>query len=75
MIFTNLTMSKTQTDFSRLESHYEEKVYFVSLSSQEFLVLIWPTSEGWKTELNMMPHRGFQPRTPGMGITFTETYI
>ena len=37
----------------RLQSHYEETAYFFSFSSQEFLVLNWSTSEGWKTELTL----------------------
>ena len=35
---------------SRQQSHNDETVYFLPLSPQEFLVLIWWTSEGWKTE-------------------------
>ena len=31
---------------SRLQSHHEEAVYFLPLSSQKFLVLILSTSEG-----------------------------
>ena len=38
---------------SRLQCHYEETVYSVLLSPQEFLVLIWSTSEGWKAESMM----------------------
>ena len=32
---------------SRLQSHYKETVYFLPLSPQKFLVLIWSTLEGW----------------------------
>ena len=39
----------------RLQSHYEEAVYFLPLSSQKFLVLIWSTSE---------PPSGFEYGTP-----------
>ena len=35
---------------SRLQSHFEQAVYFFPLSSQKFLVLILSTSEGWKAE-------------------------
>ena len=37
---------------SRLQSHYKEIVYFLPVSSQKFLVLIWSTSEEWKGELS-----------------------
>ena len=40
---------------SRQQCHYEETVYSVLLSPQEFLVLIWSTSEGWKAESMMEP--------------------
>ena len=41
---------------ARLQSHYEETDYFLTLITQEFLVLIWSTSEGWKTVyLGAMP--------------------
>ena len=40
---------------SRLQCHYEETVYSVLVSPQEFLVLIWSTSEGWKAESMMEP--------------------
>ena len=32
----------------RATEHYEEAVYFLPLSFQKFLVLIWSTSEIWK---------------------------
>ena len=44
---------------SRLHSYYEETVYFSSLSPQEFLVLIWSTSEEWKAESGT-PRLGIQ---------------
>ena len=40
---------------SIVSSHYEETVYFLPLSSQKFLVLIWSTSEGWKAESTLEP--------------------
>ena len=40
---------------SRLLSHYEEELYFLPLSSQRFLVLIWLTSEGRKAESTLEP--------------------
>ena len=50
-------------------SHFEEAVYFLSFSSQSFLVLILLTSEeGWKVESTLEPPSGFEPGTPGMGI-------
>ena len=53
---------------SRLHSHFEEAVYFLSLSSQKFLVLILSTSEGWKTESNLESPSNFEYGTPGLGI-------
>ena len=44
---------------SRLQSSYEEAVYFLPLSSQIFLVLIWSTWERWKTESTLEPPSGF----------------
>ena len=43
---------------SELQSHYEEAVYFLLLSSQRSLVLIWSTLEGQKAESNLEPPRG-----------------
>ena len=34
-------------------SHFEEKVYFLPVSSQKFLVLILSTSEGWKANVDL----------------------
>ena len=52
----------------RLQNHYKEAAYFLSLSSQRFVVLIWLTLEGWKAELSLKPPSGFEHRTPGLGI-------
>ena len=52
----------------RLQNHYKEAAYFLSLSFQRFLVLIWSTLEGWKAELSLKPPSGFEHRTPGLGI-------
>ena len=49
-------------------SHFEEAVYFLSLSSQKFLVLILSTSEGWKAESTLEPRSSFEQGTPGLGI-------
>ena len=49
---------------SKLQSHYEETVYFLPLSSQNILVLIWSTLEGWKAEPTLEPTSGFEPGTP-----------
>ena len=46
---------------SRLQSRFEEAVYFLSLSSWKFLVLIWSTTEGWKAELTLEPPSGWDP--------------
>ena len=47
-------------------SHFEEAVYFITLSSQKLLVLILSTSEGWKTESTLEPTNGFDHETPGL---------
>ena len=49
-------------------SHFDEAVYFLPLSSQKFLTLILPTSEGWKSESTLEPPSGFEHGTPGLGI-------
>ena len=41
-------------------SHLEEAVYFLPFSSQNFLVLILSTSEGWKAEFTLEPLSGFE---------------
>ena len=38
---------------SRLHSQNLETVFFLSLSHQEFLVLIWLAMKGWKAELTL----------------------
>ena len=46
---------------SRLQSHYDEAVYFLPLSSHKFLVvLIWSTSEIWKAESTLELPSGFE---------------
>ena len=52
----------------RLQSHYEDAVYFLPLSSEKFLVPIWSTSEGWKAESTLEPPGGFEHRTIGLWI-------
>ena len=47
---------------------FEETIYFFQLSPQEFLVLVFLTSEGWKDESTLEPHSGFEHGTPGLGI-------
>ena len=42
---------------SRLQSYYEESNYFLPLSPQKFLVLIWSTRERWKAESTLEPRR------------------
>ena len=41
-------------------SHFEEAVYFLSLSSQELLVFILSTSEEWMAESTMESPSGFE---------------
>ena len=53
---------------TRLQSHYQEVVYFLPLNSQKFLVLIWSTLEGRKAELTLEVPSGFKHGTPGLGI-------
>ena len=45
---------------SRMQSHYEETVYFLPLSPNKFMILIWSTSERWKAEL--VPSSGFEQK-------------
>ena len=47
---------------------YEETVYFLPLSFQKFLVLIWSTLERWKAESTLEPPSGFEHGTSGLGI-------
>ena len=51
---------------SKLQSHYDEPAYFLSLSPQEVLVLIWSTLEGWKASWPWS--QSVSPGTPGLGI-------
>ena len=58
----------------KLQSQYEdEAVYFLPFGSQEFQVLNWSTSEGWKAELTLRPSSSFEPRTPGLEIQYLTT--
>ena len=57
---------------SRLHCHYEETVYFLPLSPQEFLILIWSTSQGWKAESTLEPPSGFEPGNAGLGIQYSN---
>ena len=56
------------------QSHFEEAVYFLPLSSQKFLVLILSTSGGWKAESTLEPPSGFEHGTPGLGIQRLNHY-
>ena len=53
---------------SRLRSHNEEAVYFLPLSSQNFLILIWLILVGRKTESTLEAPSGVGHRNPGLGI-------
>ena len=53
---------------SVLLCHYEETVYFLPLSSQDALLLIWLTQEELKAEFTLESTIGFEPGTPGLGI-------
>ena len=56
------------------ESHFEEAVYFLPLSSQKFLVLILSTLEGWKAESTLEPPSGFEHETSELGIQHPNHY-
>ena len=60
---------------SRLQSHFEEAVYFLPLSFQKFLVVIWLTSEGWKAESTLEQPSGFKHETPGLVIQQLNHYV
>ena len=49
-------------------SHFEEAVSFLPLSFLKFMVLILPTTEGWKVESTLEPPSDFEHGTPGLGI-------
>ena len=49
-------------------SHFKEAVYFLPLSSQNILVLILSTSEGWKPESTLEPASGIEHGTPGLAM-------
>ena len=53
---------------SMLQSHQEEIVYFLPISPQKFLVLLWSTSERWKAEFTLEPTSSFELGTPRLGI-------
>ena len=49
---------------SKQQSYYEETTYFLPLSPQEILVLIWSTLKGWKAVSTLKPPlNGFELRT------------
>ena len=52
---------------SRLQSHYEETVYFLTLTPEKFQVLIWSTLEGWKVESTLKLPNRFEPMDPWIG--------
>ena len=47
-----------------------EIVFFLHFNSQEFQVLNWLTSEGWKAELILQTPSGFELRTPELKIQY-----
>ena len=54
---------------SELQSHHEEKIYFLSQSPQ-LLVLIRSTLERWKAKSTSEPSRYFEPGTPRLVIQY-----
>ena len=53
---------------SRRQSHYEETVYFLPQSFQEYPVLISSISEGWKVESTLGPLSDLESGVPELGI-------
>ena len=49
-------------------SHFEEEVYFLTLSFQKFLVLVSSTLKGWKDKSTLEPPSGFEHGNTGLGI-------
>ena len=54
-------------------SHFEEAVYFLSISFQKFLVLTLSTSAGWKNSIFLNLNEKSQKRHPVKGDS-TSTY-
>ena len=54
---------------------YVETVYFLALSSQNILALIWSTLEGWKTESTLESPSGFELRTTELEIQCRKFYF
>ena len=54
---------------SKLQCHYEETFYFLPLSPQEYIVLSWTTSEGWKAEMTSEPPSDLETGTPRLGMS------
>ena len=54
--------------FNCLKSHYQDTIYFLPLSSQKLLVLIWSTSDRWKNESTLEPPSGLEHGTSGFEI-------
>ena len=52
---------------SRLEA-IAKAVYFITISSEKFLILILSTSEGWNADSTLEPPNDFDHETPGLGI-------
>ena len=57
---------KLSSTASRLQSHYEELIYFYPLGPRKYLALILSTSEEKKAESTMEPTRGTEIGTPDM---------
>ena len=47
--------------YSRLQSHSQGTVYFLSQCPQDVLLLIWSTWEEWNAELTLEPNRVLNP--------------
>ena len=60
---------------SKLQSHFEETVYFLRLCPQEYLVLISFISDGWKVESTLEPLSGFEPGAPWLGFQVLKHQI
>ena len=49
-----------RSNASKLQSHYEETVYFLPPNSQKFLVLIRSSLKGWRAQMTLNSPSGFE---------------
>lgn len=58
---------------SRKKCYFEQTDCFLPLSSPGFLILVWLTSEGWKTESTLQLSNCLEPGTPWLEFSATTT--